>query len=64
MLREDEDGGAVVRVDVESAAEATAYALARGAALTVLDPPEVRDSVAATARAVAALYTLHNESAV
>jgi len=57
VLREEEDGSRVVRVDVESAGEAAAYALARGAAVTVLDPPEVRAAVAAAARAVAALYT-------
>jgi len=56
VLREEDCGGAVVRVDVESAAEAAAYALARGAVVTVLSPPEVRDRVAAAARAVAELY--------
>ncbi len=57
VLREDEDGCAVVLVLLESAAEATAYALARGAAVTVLNPPDVRDRVVAAAQAVAALYS-------
>jgi len=56
VVREEEDGSAVVRVDVESPAEAVAYALARGAGVTVLDPPEVRAAVAASARAIAGLY--------
>ena len=56
MLDERPDGGAVMRVDTESAAAAVAYALSLGPAVTVLDPPDVRASVADAARAIAGLY--------
>jgi len=56
VLEEEADGSLVVRIDTESAQAAIAYALALGAAATVLDPPEVRDAVAAAARSIARLY--------
>ena len=56
VLEEESDGSLVVRVDTESAQAAIAYALSLGADATVLDPPEVRDAVAAAARSIARLY--------
>lgn len=56
VLREEEDGACVLRVDTESTDAAITYALGLGADVTVLEPPAVRVKVAETARAIAALY--------
>ena len=56
VLEEESDGSLVVRIDTESAQAAVAYALSLGADATVLDPPAVRDAVAAAARSIARLY--------
>jgi predicted DNA-binding transcriptional regulator YafY len=56
VLGEESDGSLVVRIDTESAQAALAYALSLGADATVLEPPEVREAVAAAARSIARLY--------
>jgi predicted DNA-binding transcriptional regulator YafY len=56
VLEEEPDGGLLVRIDTESAQAAVAYALSLGADATVLDPPEVREAVAAAARSIVRLY--------
>jgi predicted DNA-binding transcriptional regulator YafY len=62
VLEEEPDGSLVVRIDTESAQAALAYALSLGADATVLEPPEVREAVAAAARSIARLYADHDQA--
>jgi len=55
-LREDGDGSVVVRVQAESVEAAIAHVLSLGSDVTVVEPAEVRDGVAAAARAIAERY--------
>ncbi|GCF11874.1 helix-turn-helix transcriptional regulator [Dictyobacter arantiisoli] len=56
IQQEQKDGSAIIQIIMESLDDAIAYVLASGADVTVLDPPEVRAAVAATARAITAMY--------
>lgn len=56
VLSEDEDGSIVVHVNMESLEEAVSYALALGSDARVLSPKLVREKIAATAQAIAAMY--------
>jgi predicted DNA-binding transcriptional regulator YafY len=58
VLKEQSDGSAIVRVEVNSFDAAVSYALALGADATIISPPKVRDAVAATAQAIAEMYDL------
>lgn len=58
LLAEEPDGSVVARVSRDSVGDAVRYALSLGADVEVLDPPQVREGVAAAAREVAALYQL------
>jgi predicted DNA-binding transcriptional regulator YafY len=57
ILKEEADGSAIVSVDLESVDAAISYALGLGADATVLSPANVREAVAATAQAIAEMYT-------
>ncbi|MBV9281224.1 MAG: WYL domain-containing protein [Chloroflexi bacterium] len=50
VVREEPEGGAVVQISVPHRGAAVAYALSHAADVTVLDPPDIRDSVIAAAR--------------
>lgn len=56
IVREEEDGGAVVRMAVPCVEMAASYALAHGSDVVVLDPPKVREAVVAAARTVLTAY--------
>ncbi len=56
LVREEQDGSAIVSVEVESLDVALTYVLGLGADVKVLGPPRVRNAVAATANAIAELY--------
>ncbi len=55
-LSQDPDDETVIAIDAESTQAAVDYALTLGPDAVILAPPEVRASVAARARAIAALY--------
>jgi predicted DNA-binding transcriptional regulator YafY len=56
VLSENQDGSIVVHVNMESLEEAIPYALALGSDVRVLSPKLVREKIAATAQAIAAMY--------
>ena len=49
-VQPEPDGGAVIRVELESEEAALAYALALGAKATVLEPQAIRQAVVEAAR--------------
>ncbi|WP_161977946.1 helix-turn-helix transcriptional regulator [Dictyobacter kobayashii] len=57
ILKEEPDGSAIVQVNVESLDDAISYALGLGADATVLEPQQVRATVASTAHAIAKMYS-------
>lgn len=57
IIKEEQDGSAVVQVNMESVDDAISYALGLGADATVLDPPQVRSAVASTALAISEMYS-------
>jgi predicted DNA-binding transcriptional regulator YafY len=57
LLKEERDGSAVVRVDLESDDAAVSYALALGAGATVISPEHIRTAVASAAHAIAEMYS-------
>lgn len=56
ILDEEPEGGANIRVNVESFAAAISYTLALGINATVISPIEIREVVADVAKGIAALY--------
>ena len=56
VLREDDDGSVVVRINVESFDAAISYVLSLGADAIVLYPARIRDAVVVTAQAIAEKY--------
>jgi predicted DNA-binding transcriptional regulator YafY len=56
VLSEEQDGGVIVHVNMESLEEAASYVLALGSDAWVLSPKQVREKIAATAQAIAAMY--------
>ncbi|HLH63295.1 MAG TPA: YafY family protein [Ktedonobacteraceae bacterium] len=56
VLDEEADGSVVVHVNMESLEEAVSYALSLGSEARVLSPRQVREKIAATVQAIAALY--------
>ncbi|HLJ35837.1 MAG TPA: YafY family protein [Ktedonobacteraceae bacterium] len=58
ILNEEPDGGANIRVNVESFAAAVSYTLTLGTNATVIKPIEVREAVAEAAKGIAAIYRL------
>ncbi|HVB23597.1 MAG TPA: WYL domain-containing protein [Ktedonobacteraceae bacterium] len=56
LLNEEAEGGAIIRVNVESFAAAVAYTLALGMNATVVSPLEVREAVADMAKGIAKMY--------
>lgn len=58
VLHEENDGSALVKVTLESIDDAISYALSLGTDAVIIDPPEVRSAVAATAHAIADMYPI------
>jgi len=56
VLSEEQDGSAVVQVNVASVEDAVSYTLVLGAGAMVVSPKKVREAVAATAKAITELY--------
>ena len=56
VLSEEQDGSVIVHVNMESLEEAVSYVLALGSDAWVLSPKQVREKIAATAQAIAAMY--------
>lgn len=56
VLHEEADGSSIVRVQRETIDAAVSYSLSMGADVLVLEPVQVRDTVAATAQHIAELY--------
>jgi len=56
LISEEQDGSAIMRINLESTDAAISYALALGAEATVISPPQVREAVATTAHAIAEMY--------
>jgi len=57
LIHEEQDGSALMCVNIESIDAAISYALGLGADATVISPPQVRDAVAATAQAITEMYS-------
>jgi predicted DNA-binding transcriptional regulator YafY len=56
VVKEEPDGSTIVHVNLESIDDAISYALGLGADATVICPQQVREAVASTAHAIAAMY--------
>jgi predicted DNA-binding transcriptional regulator YafY len=56
ILNEEPDGGAIIRVNIESFNAAVSYTLALGTNATVISPAEVGEAVAETAGGIAKMY--------
>lgn len=56
VLNEEADGSVIVRVEIESTETALTYVLGLGADAAVICPRRIRETVAATAQAIATMY--------
>lgn len=56
VLQEEADGSTIVQVNVESLDDAVSYVLGLGAEITVLQPEQVRTTVASIAHAITEIY--------